>query len=195
MAYREVLALFGFEVETEELEKAEGIVGQFTDKLLDVGKAIVAAFAVDAVVDFGKELIDQADELREAGIALGVVPQHLQQLEFAASTAGIEVGELRATLQKFNRTAAQSAEGKGAASAFKKLGIEIKNQDGTIKSSGELFESAGIAISQIENPVERAGVAAELFGRSYAKLLPLFAEGEEGIENLKLDADYIGLIF
>jgi hypothetical protein len=194
-ALREVLAFFGVEVETEQLEKGDGLVDQFKDTLLGFGKAVVAAFAVDAVIDFGKELIDQADELREAAIALGTVPQELQKLEFAAGTAGVEVGALRATLQKFNRTAAQVAEGKGPSEAFKRLGIEVKNQDGTIKGSAQLFEEVGAAIAQIENPIERAGLAQEAFGRSYAKLLPLFAEGPEGLAKLKQEAVELGMVF
>src|SRR5688572_20395099 len=195
MALREVLAFFGVEVETKELEKADGLVGQFSDKLLDFGKIVAGAFAVDAIVGFGKELINQADELREAAIAVGAVPQELQRLEFAAGTAGIEMGALRASLQKFNKTAAQSAGGKGASDTFKKLGVELKNQDGSLKTSTQLFEESGAAISKIEDPIERAGLASDLFGRSYAKLLPLFAEGEEGIKKLKAEADALGFVF
>jgi hypothetical protein len=194
-ALREILASFGIEVETKELEKGNSLVEEFKGKLVDFGKAVVGAFGVTEIVRFGKELINQADELREAAIGLGLPAQQLQQIEFAAGHAGVEVGELRASLARLNRVAAGSAEGKGQAEAFKKLGVELKNADGTLKTSGQLFEETGAAIAAIENPTERAGVASEIFGKSYAKLLPLFAEGGEGMRKAKKEAQELGFIF
>jgi hypothetical protein len=195
MALREILAFFGMEVDTSELEKGNKVTDQFRDKLLGIGKVVAGAFAVDKVVGFGKELINQADALRESAIALGIVPQHLQTLEFAAGQAGVEVGELRAALAKFNKTAADSAGGKGASATFKKLGVELRNADGSARSTGELFEEAGIAIGKVEDPIERAGLASDLFGKSYAKLLPLFSEGEEGMKKAREEAAALGFVF
>jgi hypothetical protein len=192
---REIIASFGFAVDTKELDKGEKHVEGFKETILELGKTVLEAFAVEKVLEFGKEMINTADETREASIALGLSAQQLQQLEFAASTAGLEVGELHASLARLNRVAAESAAGKGQSGAFKKLGIDLKNADGTLKTSGELFEAAGVAIGEIENPTERAGVASEIFGKSYAKLLPLFAEGQEGIDKLKKEAEDLGLVF
>jgi hypothetical protein len=197
-ALREIFARFGVEFDKSgALDKGDKAVSGLTDTLLGVGKAIGAAFAIDALVGFTREIIDSADEVREAGIALGLLPQHLQELEFAAGTAGVGVEDLRGSLAKFNKVAAESAkgEGKGASDTFKKLGVSIRNADGSAKTSGELFEQVGVAIGQIEDPIERAGVASEFFGRSYAKLLPLFAEGEEGIAKLKGEARELGVVF
>jgi hypothetical protein len=194
-ALREILASFGIEVDTKELEKGDSLVDDFKGKLLDFGKAVAGAFAVTEIVRFGKELINQADELRETAIALGLPAQQLQALEHAASLAGLEMDELRASIARLNRVAAQSAEGKGQADVFKKLGVELKEADGTLKTSGQLFEEAGAAIAAIENPTERAGLASEIFGKSYAKLLPLFAEGGDGIKKLKAEVDELGFGF
>lgn len=193
MALREVLAFFGFEVETKELEKGDALVEQFKGSIVGVGKAIAGAFALDALIGFGKELIDQADELREAAIAAGAIPQELQKIEFAAGTAGVEVGELRAALTRLNRV----AMGKGQADTFEKLlGKDFrKNADGTQRTSTELFEAIGSAIAGIADPYERAQTANEIFGRSYAKLIPLFEEGSEGIAKLKAEAEDLGFVF
>jgi hypothetical protein len=197
-ALREIFARFGVEFDKSgALDKGDKAVSSLTDTLLGLGKTLGAAFAVDALVGFTREIINSADEVREAGIALGLLPQHLQELEFAAGTAGVGVEDLRGSLAKFNKVAAESAkgEGKGASDTFKKLGVSIRNADGSAKTSGELFEQVGVAIGQIEDPIERAGVASEFFGRSYAKLLPLFAEGEEGIAKLKGEARELGVVF
>lgn len=195
MALREILAVFGIEVETKELEKGDSLVDDFKDKLLGFGKVVAAAFAIDAVIGFTKSLIDSADELREAAIALGLPAQQLQALEFAAGMAGVGVDELRGSLAKFNKIAAESSGGKGASAEFKKLGIEIRNADGSAKTSGQLFEQVGSAIGAIQDPIERAGIASKFFGRSYAKLLPLFAEGPEGFKRAREEAEALGIVF
>src|SRR5688500_5886894 len=118
-ALREIFARFGVEFDKAgALDKGDKAVNSMTDSLLGVGKALAAAFAVDALIGFTRSVINSADEVREAGIALGLVPQHLQELEFAAGTAGVGVEELRGSLAKFNKTAAGSGAGKGAADTF-----------------------------------------------------------------------------
>lgn len=195
-ALREVLASFGIEVDKEKnLEKGHHTVEGFKEELLEFGKTVAEAFGVIEIIRFGRELIEQANELHEASVALGLSAQQLQQLEFAASTAGLGVDELRSALARLNRVAAGSAEGKGQAAAFKKLGIDLKDSSGQAKTSGTLFEEAGIAIGKIENPTERAGVASEIFGRNYAKLLPLFKEGAEGFAEAKEEAEALGVAF
>jgi len=195
-ALREIFARFGVEFDKAgALNKGDKAVGGLTNTLLGVGKALGAAFAIDALVGFTRSIINSADEVREAGIALGLVPQHLQELEFAAGTAGVGVEELRGSLAKFNKTAAESGGGKGAAETFKKLGVALKNADGSAKTSGQLFEETGVALGKVEDPIERAGLASDLFGRSYAKLLPLFAEGADGIAKLKGEAHELGIVF
>ncbi len=195
-ALREIFARFGVEFDKAgALEKGDKKVSSLTDTLLGLGKTLAAAFAVDALIGFTREIINSADEVREAGIALGLVPQHLQELEFAAGTAGVGVEELRGSLAKFNKTAAESGGGKGASETFKKLGVALKNADGTAKTSGQLFEEVGVALGKVEDPIERAGLASDLFGKSYAKLLPLFAEGADGIAKLKGEAHELGIVF
>jgi len=195
MALREILAAFTFDVDKTPLEEGDKLVDDFKDKLIGFGKVVVAAFAVDAIVGFAGKLIDSADELRENAIALGAIPQELQKLAFAGSTAGVGYEKLTASLAKFNKIAAESSEGKGAAKELKDLGVELKNSDGSLKSSTQLFEEVGFGIAKIKDPIERAGVASKFFGKSYANLLPLFAEGEEGIAALKQEAEDLGIVF
>lgn len=194
-ALREILASFGIEFDSKQLEKGDGLVDQMVSKLAGFGKVVAGAFAVDAILGFTKGLIDEADALREASIGLGLPAKQLQALEFAAGMAGVEVGALRASLARLQKGAAEADGGKGPASAFKKLGLELKNADGTLKNSGQLFEEAGAAIGKIENPTERAGVASEIFGKSYAKLLPLFSEGEEGLKKAREELEALGFAF
>lgn len=197
MALREILASFGFEVDTAGLKKGEQGATSLLDKITGFGRLAAGAFVSKEIVDFGRNLLNEADGLAKASQGLGVNAQHLQQLEHAAGLSGVGVDELRGALARLQTGAAGAAD-KGttpAAVALKELGISAKKTDDTLKTSGELFEEVGIAIGEVENPTKRAGLASKFFGKSYAKLLPLFAEGQEGIDKLKGEVEELGFAF
>ncbi len=195
---REVLASFTVDMApaAKELALGSSLVDGLVGKLKGLGGALLAGFAVDTVLGKFNELLQEADQLAKASQGLGLETAELQELEHAAGLSGVSVGALRAALQRLQRTAADAASGGGkGGEAFKKMGIELKNADGTIKTSGQIFEEAATAIAGIENPTERAGVASKLFGKSYAQLIPLLAEGGDGLRKLRAEVGELGFAF
>jgi len=51
------------------------------------------------------------------------------------------------------------------------------------------------AISQIEDPTTRTALAMDIFGRSGASLIPLLAEGSDGIKRMMEEAKRLGITF
>ncbi len=193
MALREVLASFGVEFDKEgNLDKGDKKINALTEQLLGFGKTLVGAFAVTEIVKWGKTIIDQGDHLGETAERLDVSTTALQQWQYAAKLSGVEADELTASLQRLGAGLSEAAAGGGQAATFKKLGVDLKRTDGTLKSSIEAFEEAGLAIGALEDPTEAAGLAANLFGKQYARLLPLFRQGPAGIAQLKKEFDELG---
>lgn len=184
-ALREILAEFGFGIDTSQLESADSLVDGMGDKLLSFGKWVAAAFAVKAVVDFTKGLIDTADHLNDTAQRLNVSTDELQQWQYAAKLNGIEADELTGSLQRLQGGIADAAAGAGQAKAFKDLGVDLKNTDGTLKNTAQVFEETGLAIGALPDQTKAAGLAANIFGKSYSRLLPLFRQGPAGIAQLK----------
>lgn len=191
-ALREILAEYGFAIDTSNIEAADSLVDGMGDKLLSFGKWVAAAFAVRAVIGFTKGLIDTADHLNDTSQRLNVSTDDLQAWQYAAKLNGVEADELNASFQRLQAGIAGSADEAGNAKAYKKLGVELKNADGTLKSTSQVFEEAGLAIGALQDPTEQAGYAAKLFGKSYARLLPLFRQGPEGIAKLKKEFQELG---
>jgi len=52
-------------------------------------------------------------------------------------------------------------------------------------SPEEQFETIAFAIADLEDPTLRAATAQDIFGRAGTQLLPLFAEGAEGLDALR----------
>jgi len=72
-------------------------------------------------------------------------------------------------------------------------GFEVKDLIGL--SPEDQFMKIGLAIADLEDPTLRAAAAQDIFGRAGTMLLPLFAEGSEGMKNLAEDAHKLGIIF
>lgn len=191
-ALREILAEYGFNIDTTNIAAADSLVDGMGDKLLSFGKWVAGAFAVKAVVDFTKGLIDTADNLSDTSQRLNVGTDDLQAWYYAAKLNGVEADELNSSIQRLGASLADAAKGGGQAKAFKDLGVDLENTDGSLKSSIQVFEEAGVAIGAIADPTKAAGYAADLFGKQYARLLPLFKQGPEGIAKLKKEFQELG---
>lgn len=196
-ALRELLATFGFEVDTSALDAADGATNNVVEGLKDLGKGVIAAFAVEKVFDFSRELLEQADVLAKQSEALGISTEELQGWEHAAQLSGSSAEEFTAAFTKFTRNvneASESAAGP-AAQAFKTLGVSIKDSTGKLGAPIDLLDGVVAGLQNIQDPAKRTAVVMDLFGKSGAKLLPLLSEGPEGIAKLRGEVAELGGVF
>ena len=186
MALREILARFGIQVDSGQLAAAnKGILGAI-GSLRTFGSVIAGTAIVRGVKDFVSDMVSVGDELGKTSAQLGIGVQELQSWRIAAQLSGASTKELTVgirTLAKNALTAQTSASGE-AAKAFKQLGVETETTDGHLKDSTTLLRDTGLALARVETNSERAALAQQLLGRSGTKLLPLFAKGEKGLEEL-----------
>jgi hypothetical protein len=74
---------------------------------------------------------------------------------------------------------------KKAQDAYAKLGIALRNADGSQRGAGEVFMDVFDALAKLPTEADRAAAAFDLFGGKLAtKLLPLFAMTREEVEKL-----------
>jgi hypothetical protein len=145
-------------------------------------------------VDMGKAAIDNADNLNKLSQATGVSVEALSQLQFAADLSGLSTEELAASLSKLARAGTEAAAGSRAqVDAFERLGVSVKNTDGSLKGTEELLLDVAQAFSQLEDGLAKNALAQDLFGKSGAKMIPFLNAGREGIEALRKEADALGL--
>lgn len=193
-ALREVLAIFGTEFDDSGLKKGEKGVEGFKDTLAGLGGIIAEAFAIHEIVEFGREILEQADALAKQAIALNVSTAALQGWDFAAQLSGSSAEEFNSAFTKFNRNVAEAAKGTGpAADALKSLGLtteEIKN-----KLPIDQLDQVADGLVAMQDPAKRTQTIMALFGKSGARLLPLFLEGSEGVKKLRSEVKELGAEF
>ena len=164
------------------LQAANAKTATLTAGLGRLGGVMAGLVGVGALGAFTTSIIQLGDRLQKVSVQTGFTVEELEILQFAASQAGVGTDQLNAAVQKFSINIGKASDGtKLQADAFKELNIEIKEQDGTLKDSSQLFVEVAESISKIEEPAVKARVASDLFGRTGVELLALLNTGAIGL--------------
>lgn len=154
-------------------------------------KALASAFREvgQASVQLLTDTAELADNIDKASQRAGVSAEEYQKWAHAASMSGIEASTLESLMIKQQKSFADAKEGSSSlCEAYQRLGIDIRN----ISNSGDAFNAVIAALADMEDETTRNAIANDLFGKTYAELTPLLAEGSEGIEALKQDLVDLG---
>lgn len=193
---REIVARFGVSFDAKPLDQGHEKIESVAESLKKLGEVAIGGYAIKEVVEFGRGLLEEADSLAKVSQGLGLTAEELQRLEHAASLSGVGVDTLRMSLGHLQKVAADAAtQGGQAGKAWTDLGVKLKNPDGSLRSTGDLFTEAAGKLGEMTDSTKRAGIASQLFGRNYVPLIPLFKEGRAGIAELKGEVDELGFGF
>lgn len=176
-----------------------GAFSKAQKQLGDIGKK-AALFGVAAVAAGAAIVRSQAaaiDSLAKTAAVVGVSIEALQGYRHAAELAGIENIGIDDSLRRLGRRAGEFANsGAGpAAKAFEMLGIEIRDTNGEVKGTEQLFEEIIVAMGGVETDLQRAALAAQLFGDDFGpKLIPLINQGIAGISGARNELEQLGVL-
>jgi len=146
---------------------------------LVAGGVTAAGGALFALV---KRSAGAADELAKTADKLGVGIAALQRLEYHAGLSGVATGQLRDSVRFLLNAAGEAAQGIGAAGdTFARLGIQVTDNTGKLKSAETLMYEIADAIAKVEDPTLRVSIAQDLFGRSGAGMINMLKGGAESM--------------
>ena len=151
----------------------KGVQGAASNFAKSIGGMLTGMFALQAVVSrvssFATESFKWATELRDIATGIGITTTELQQLEYAAKLAGVEVGKLQKgflDLRKISRDAQGGNE--KAIQIMKALGFsQAEISGGNIDVMETLIRVSG-AISAATTEQEKFNIATALFGDKVA---------------------------
>lgn len=185
---------------TTELAKANSNIEKFAQRSSRViaqwAAGIAAGFTVAAGVNIAKQAIDNMDAIGDMAQAAGSSVEEFSAMAYAIKGAGIEAEEFTKLNIKLASSAVDAAKGvKSSSDAWKALGVQVKNSDGSIKSNNQLLLEAADAFSQYADGPEKAALASDIFGDKLAgRLIPFLNKGRQGIEALLQEADDFGQV-
>lgn len=145
-------------------------------------------------------LTDAAGKFATAGVAAaalatasGLTTASVQAMGYAAELSGSSAEELSRGVQAANTAIAEASAGNPKAIAtFEALGAKLEDLEQM--SPDARFQELGMAIATLADPLDRARMAAEVFGSAGEALLPMFDRGRKGLQNMWREADKMGLI-
>lgn len=142
-----------------------------------------------------KRQIDAAAEMDVLSRQTGVAIEDLSAMEHVARETDVSFGTLESRLQRFNREIAEAAEeGDEAATSFGQLGVSLRDSRGEMRGSLDIFEDIADKVANAGSEFEQTAIATEFFGnRAGQELLPMLQKGSEGIEELRAEADRLGI--
>jgi len=177
----------------------QGVTGKVNNLKMAVGglsasfKALGAALAVGSFTAFIKSGIDAADAMGKASTRTGVAAQALLGYQNAAALSDVTNEQLIKGLTKLNQNMVAAAEGnEELTKRFQQLGIAIKREDGTLKSTEEAFAEIADRFADMPNGAQKAAAAMSLFGKSGVELITILNGGSKFLDefNYKLSDEF-----
>jgi len=181
-------------------EKAEGVGGALSKGIGTAAKwgaAIVGAGTAVAGAAMGaaSKASETADNIDKMSQKIGISAESYQEWSYIMQQNGMDVDKLQTGMNKLTGQMEKAAEGNEAASeAFKTLGIEVTNSDGSLRSQEEVMNEAIMALANMGESTERARLQTQLFGKAGIDMAPMLNQGADAIKDLKDRSHELGLV-
>lgn len=196
------------EANTSRLQSDLGKAAQATDGLMSQMKGYAEA-AMPALAAMGAAVAAAgavavrnsamlADELGQVSAQSGLTVESLSGLRFAAMQSDTDFATLAGGLKKLRLAQVDAMGGnKELVALFKALGVEIRNADGSMRSSETVFMDLADAYTTLSTEQERTAVLTKLMGKSADDLGQVMGAGAAGIrafqeENRRLGGELSG---
>ena len=172
-----------------------GAVGKMGAAVKAFGVAAVGYMSGRAILGVVDAAIDGADALGKLSTRSGVAVETLSALGHAASLGDASVQDVARGLGMLSMKAIDASNGsKEAARAFAQLGVDFKGPNGEIRASDEMLMDIADTFARLPDGPVKAGLAMKLFGESGTKLIPMLNSGRAGLEEMKKEAEALGLV-
>ena len=185
---------------TEAIKKSSREIDIFGDKTEKLNKASntmlkVATGGAVAITGMAVKSAQAADDINTMSKVTGLSTEEIQKYQYAAERIDVPIETLTGSMSKMTKNMATATKGTGDAyNAFKVLGVEFKNQDGTLRDKQEVFADVTKALAGIDNETQRDAYAMQIFGKSAQDLNPLILGGADSLKKYGKEAEDAGLI-
>lgn len=158
-----------------------------------VATAIVKA--EKALISMTKEAASNADDLLTLASVTGMTTDSVQELNYMADLTDVSMDRIKDSLKETTNKMQEAAAGTGDAyDAYQRLGVEITNADGSLRSAQDVFYDTIDALGEIKNQTERDALAMDLMSESAQELNPLIDLSGEKMRDYAQEAHDMGYV-
>ena len=197
---------FGNEVE-ESGKQADDASGRFSNLgsiMGSIGSAVAtglaamgtaAAGAATALAGMTVSGGEYADEVLTISANTGIAAESVQKYQYALNFIDGDLNTLTKSIEKNKQRMGDAADGNATyAAAYEKLGVSVKNADGTFRDSEEVYWDVIDALGQVTDEVERDNLATDLLGKSSQELRTVIEAGSEAFKECGEEAEKMGAV-
>jgi len=142
-----------------------------------------------------KGFIDTGDSIGEFAAQVGIATGALQEWEYAAERSGTGGATFRKSLEFFSKTLGNArANGGKFTSTLAKMPPAFRKALLGAESTDEALRLSVGALGSVTDESDRAALATALFGKSGARMALLAAQGADGIQRLREEAQRLGVV-
>lgn len=151
-----------------------------------------AAAAAAAVVEIEKALIDLTTEQSAAATEIYNISQIInmsveetQEWDYVLKTVGSSISQAQGDLSAFQEKIMEASAGTGeAAEMFNKLGVSVVDQNGSLRTTGEVLRDTISALQLMHDETERNAISSTLLGGTGEALIPIYEQNSEYVQQL-----------
>lgn len=165
------MASENLKIQISAIDRTQAAFSSIQKNLGTLKGQIATVFAGAAILAFGKNALETADNVAKAAKRVGVSGEFFQQYRFAAEQSGISNEEFSKTLDVLTRKIGEAQRGLPASiESFRTLGVSLYDSNGIAKSTEQIFKEVNTALADSKNATIGASAANELYGKSGIKV-------------------------
>lgn len=180
-------------------KRAQSTLAGLQSSIKSFSGAFIAAFSSGALAGLGiaiKSSINHMDELNKSAQKMGFPVAELSSWEYAAKLADVSLGDLEASVSKFDKALNKIAAGEksGAGNALRAIGVSATDANGKLKPTPAILSEIADKFASYRDGATKTALAIELFGKSGAQMIPLLNAGASGIQEATAEAERFGIV-
>lgn len=190
---------FGIQLPDSMKTTMNGMAGLNASSLAIVGGFTAMATAIvkaeKALISMTKEAASSADDILTLSSVTGMTTDSVQELNYMADLTDVSLDRIKDSLKETTNKMQEAATGTGAAyEAYQKLGVEITNADGSMRSAQDVFYDTIDALGDMKNQAERDALAMDLMSESAQELNPIIELGGDKLREYAQEAHDMGYV-
>lgn len=158
------------------------------DKIKAAGAVAVAAIAAMAgtIVALSNGAMEATAEINKFAQVTGTTTDEFQRWDGVMKSVGYSMEQANGDFAALAEKAVEATSGIGEnAEIFKKLNVQLKNANGTMRTQGQLFDDVIEGLQGMENATERNAIATALLSTTGEELTPILNMTNKELAELK----------
>ena len=133
--------------------------------------------AANASFEFSRAVVDSVNQLNDLNARSGLTASSIQAVILAFEASGQSAQKAEGAISRFPQVLNLiTTEGTAANDTIQRLGVQIQDSSGKLRSADQIFQDTIQALQNIDDDTTRTTTAFEIFGRAAADLLQAFGK-------------------